>query len=138
LIILFGVSATYRLDFRKRNSPEPERAKAGNSIPRIARLMALAIRFDSTLRERSIRNMAEIGRLGHVTRARMSQIMTLLDLAPDIEEQILFLNSGRINERNIRSILRHIDWEEQRNLFHRLRKRPMAREASETLGEAAK
>jgi hypothetical protein len=111
---------TYRLDFRKRNSPEQERATAAAPIPRIARLMALAIRFDSMLRAGSIQNIAEIGRLGHVTRARMSQIMALLDLSPDIQEQILFLNSGRLNERNIRPVLRCINWEEQRELFRRL------------------
>jgi hypothetical protein len=53
--------------------------------------MALAIRFEGLLRKRTIRDLAELARLGGVTRARMTQIMQLLDLAPDIQEQILFL-----------------------------------------------
>jgi hypothetical protein len=65
--------------------------KPGPEIPRIARLMALAIRFDGLLRQETVRDYAELARLGKVTRARMTQIMKLLDLAPDIQEQILFL-----------------------------------------------
>ncbi len=42
-------------------------------------------------------------RLGQVTRALMAQIMKLLDLAPDIQEQILFLpNLSRLNQRSLR------------------------------------
>jgi hypothetical protein len=43
------------------------------------------------LREETGRDYAELARLGHVTRARMTQIMKLLDLAPDLQEKILFL-----------------------------------------------
>ena len=94
---------TYAVDFRagrqgrrENRTLHPDRQPpdgdaAGRSIPRIARLMALAIRFEGLLREETIRDYAELARLGRVTRARMTQIMKLLDLAPDIQEQILFL-----------------------------------------------
>ena len=88
------------------------------SIPRIARLMALAIRFDKLLRERTIEDYAELARLGRVTRARMTQIMKLLSLAPDIQERILFLPPvRRLNERNLRPVVNRIDWDDQRRLF---------------------
>ena len=66
-----------------------------------------------------ISDYAAAAELGHVTRARMSQITNLLNLAPDIQEAILFLppvESGRdpITEREIRSVLASIDWSEQR------------------------
>jgi hypothetical protein len=48
--------------------------------------MALAIRFDGLLREETVRDYPELARLDHVTRARMTQIMKLLDLAPDLQE----------------------------------------------------
>jgi hypothetical protein len=51
------------------------------------------------LRDETIRDYAELARLGRVTRARMTQIMKLLDLAPDIQEQILFLPLTGIVER---------------------------------------
>jgi hypothetical protein len=90
-------------------------------MPRIARLMALAIRFEGLLREETIRDYAELARLGRVTRARMTQIMKLLHLAPDIQEQILFLPLMRgLNERNLRPIASRVDWEEQRRMFQNI------------------
>jgi hypothetical protein len=48
----------------------------------------------------------------------MTQIMQLLHLAPDIQEQLLFLaEAPGLNERNLRAIVRHIDWSEQRRMF---------------------
>jgi hypothetical protein len=126
---------TYTVDFRSArpgrrdnkiaaSHPQPPVGeRAGGSVPRIARLMALAIRFDGLLRQETIRDYAELARLGGVTRARMTQIMKLLDLAPDIQEQILFLppvclEIGRgLTERNLRPIVSRIDWKEQRCLF---------------------
>ena len=60
-------------------------------LPRISRLMALAIRFDGLVREGVVADQAELARLGHVSRARITQIMNLLHLAPDIQEALLFL-----------------------------------------------
>jgi hypothetical protein len=98
-------------------SPDAESA----AIPRIARLMALAIRFEGLLRSETVRDYAELARLGRVTRARMTQIMQLLDLAPDIQEQILFLpNITGLNERNLRPIVRRIDWDQQRRMFQKI------------------
>jgi hypothetical protein len=51
----------------------------------------------------------------------MTQIMKLLDLAPDIQEQILFLPLMRgLNERNLRPLVRQLDWDEQRRLFQKI------------------
>ena len=124
---------TYALDFRARGpgkgenrilSSDRQRANsewAGRAIPRIARLMALAIRFDGLLRAETFRDYAELARLGRVTRARMTQIMKLLDLAPDIQEQILFLpRLTGLNERNLRPIVSRIDWNEQRRMFQKI------------------
>lgn len=87
-------------------------------IPRIARLMALAIRFEGLLRDKTIRDYAELARLGGVSRARITQIMKLRMLAPDIQEQILFLSdAGGVTERNLRPLVGRIDWKEQRRMF---------------------
>jgi len=53
--------------------------------------MALALRFDGLLSAGTISSYAELAELGHVTTARISQIMNLLSLAPDIQEAILYL-----------------------------------------------
>lgn len=88
-------------------------------VPRIARLMALAIKIDELIRRGEIADYAEAARLGHVTRARMTQIMNLLNLAPDIQEELLFLPSsfarrGEPEERGLRSIVAKADWGQQR------------------------
>ena len=117
---------TYRLNLgaRRNTTPAPDREvreQALGSIPRIARLMALALRFERLLRSQSIRDYAELARLGRVTRARVTQIMKLLDLAPGIQEQILFLtNSAGLNERVLRPVVRRIDWDEQRRMFQEI------------------
>jgi hypothetical protein len=74
---------------------EGELPAAAGRPPRIACLLALAYRFDELVRSGAVRDYAELARLGHVTRARVTQIMNLLNLAPDIQEDILWLPPGR-------------------------------------------
>jgi hypothetical protein len=69
----------------------PRLACEPGRVPRVARLLALAHRFDGLLRDGLVKDYADLARLGHVTRARISQIMSLLLLAPDLQEQVLFL-----------------------------------------------
>jgi hypothetical protein len=96
-------------------------ANAGR-VPRLARLMALAIRFESLLRSGTIVNQAELARLGKVSRARISQILNLVHLAPDIQEQILFLppvHQGRepFHLAELQELCRQWDWRRQRWLW---------------------
>ncbi len=112
---------TERRRNRESSLDQPLHDVANHSVPRIARLMALAIRFEGMLRNHTIRDYAELARLGRVTRARITQIMKLLDLAPDIQEQVLFLPTiSSLNERNLRPIVRQIDWDEQRRMFQKM------------------
>src|SRR5262249_57194878 len=76
---------------RKGLAVGPAPAVPPGRVPRVARLLALAHRLEGLLRAGVARDYAELGRLGRVTRARVSQIMSLLYLAPDIQEAILFL-----------------------------------------------
>jgi hypothetical protein len=84
--------------------------------------MALAIRFDSLIRDGVVADYAEVARLGHVTRARITQIMNLLLLAPAIQEEILFLpriKSGRdpIRLGRLQAIALTPDWRKQRRIW---------------------
>jgi hypothetical protein len=95
-------------------------------LPRVTRLMALAIKFDGLLREGVVQDYADLARLGHVTRARMTQVMGLLNLAPDIQEEILFLPktmTGRdpISERNLRRVTAVVRWDRQRKAWRDMR-----------------
>ena len=109
---------------QKGETPAPTQVEPGNT-PRLSRLMALAIRFEKLIRDGDVNDYADIARLGHVSRARVTQIMNLLHLAPDIQEEILFLprtpeGQGPISERQIRPIAAAIDWNKQRQLWSEL------------------
>ena len=81
--------------------------------------MALAIKYDQLLKDGIVESQSELAHLAQITQPRMTQIMNLLHLSPEIQEEILFLQgpaSGRdsITERDLRPITRDLDWEQQR------------------------
>jgi len=87
--------------------------------------MALAIRFDRLVERGEVRDYADLARLGYVTRARITQIMNLLNLAPDVQEAILFLPrtvKGRdpIREKDVRPIAIVPYWHRQRKMWAKL------------------
>ena len=92
--------ATARVHFRQgrgtrkliKRGEEPE-PPPQSAVPRISRLMALAIHVQELVDRGEVADYAELARLAHVPRARISQIMNLTLLAPDIQEAILFLPS---------------------------------------------
>lgn len=99
-------------------------APAGR-IPRISKLMALAIRFDGLLRSGVVSDQSELARLAQVTQPRMTQIMNLLHLAADIQEQILFLppvlkGNDPIHEKMLRPLTAQLDWRRQREMWRAL------------------
>ncbi|MFG0243662.1 MAG: hypothetical protein ACF8R9_12820 [Phycisphaerales bacterium JB054] len=126
-----GLSVTKQIHFATRSrgrreicdepAPVPERVPEG-TVPRVSRLMSLAIRFDELLREGAVEGQADLARLGHISRARVTQIMNLLLLAPDIQAAILNLPltvRGRdpITETMLRPIAAEVDWAVQRRMW---------------------
>jgi len=109
----------------RRGRRKRDTEAAPGHIPRVSRLMALAIRLDGLIRDGAVADQAELARLGHVTRARMTQIMNLLYLAPDIQEALLFLPAttrGRdaITEQQLRPIATMPSWRQQRQMWQAL------------------
>lgn len=91
-------------------------------IPRVAKLMALAIRLDGLVGSGQVESYVELARLGHVTPARITQIMNLLNLAPDIQEALLHLlpvERGRdpIKLRDLQGIAGVVEWRRQRRVW---------------------
>lgn len=100
--------------------PEPQ----GNP-PRIVRLLGLAHKLDAQVRSGAIAGYAELARLGHISPARLTQIMVLLHLAPSIQEYVLFVSAGdarSITESGLRKIAREPRWDRQLKLFEELLK----------------
>lgn len=96
--------------------------------PRVTCLLALAHRFERLVRSGEVRDYADLARVGRVSRARMSQILKLLTLAPSIQEHILWLpprtaGTEGITERDLRNVVREPRWDRQRVLFERLLRR---------------
>lgn len=113
---------------RRRVDPATTEAKPveEGSLPRISRLMALAIRLDGLLRTGEVSDIYELARSGHVSQPRMSQILSLTLLAPDIQEELLFLprvttGKATIHEKLLRPISAEIDWARQREIWRSLR-----------------
>jgi hypothetical protein len=97
---------------------ERQMKPAKATVPRISRLMALALRFDQLMRDGVVTDQAELARLGRVTRARLTQIMNLICLAPKIQEQILYMTTfsnkqNKITERHLRPISLIPEWKQQ-------------------------
>src|SRR5580700_6367761 len=87
------VEVAVRPPANRKGSPQPPE-KEPPRIPRITRLMALAIKFQDMVDRGEVRDYADLARLGYVTRARLTQVMNLLLLAPDIQEEIMKLGSA--------------------------------------------
>ena len=99
-------------------TPQPE-----SRAPRIARLLALAHKLDQLVRSGAVRGYGELARLGHISPARLSQILRLLHLSPAIQEQVLFLPAAQarfIAERDLRAIASEPSWKRQREQFDKL------------------
>lgn len=120
---------------RLREGEGPPDAKAAAHgaarVPRVARLAALAVRFEGLVRSGEVKDYAELARLGNVTRARITQIMNITCLAPDLIEEILHLPpvpKGRdpLNEHDLRQVASTLNWAEQRRRWSELRERASA------------
>jgi hypothetical protein len=111
------------VDNERVSCPDPGRVR----IPRVSRLMALALRCEQLLRDGTIRDQAELARLGQVSRARVSQILALVHLAPDLQEELLFFRGGRRGAdlllADLRPIIALTDWAAQRRRW-RAQRRP--------------
>jgi hypothetical protein len=107
-----------RIVLSEGKAPQPKRPPIGR-LPRITRYMALAIYYEDLIRQGHVYDYAEIATLGHVTRARVTQIMNLRLLAPDIQEELITLDrviKGRdsLSLRQFQTIALDNDWRSQR------------------------
>lgn len=101
-------------------------AVAGGRLPRITQVLALAMQFREMIRCGDARDCADLARLGGLTRERISQIMKLLWLAPDIQMDILYLPptpNGRfpVSEVAMRKIANRLAWPDQHEEWVRLK-----------------
>ena len=110
---------------RIRREPAKVSAVEPGKIPRISRLMALAIKFEQMLGNGEATDQSSLARMVDVTQPRMSQIMNLLHLAPDLQEALLFLprtikGNDPIHEKMLRPVTLEFNWHRQREMWKTL------------------
>jgi hypothetical protein len=127
------VSVDFQFSIKQRGRGAKKRIVEGASqsdeskpslerIPRISRYMALAIHFEDLIRQGVVTDYADLARLGHVTRARVTQIMNLRLLAPEIQEELL-LGEKKCDDRipiqlkSIQILATICSWRTQRQLW---------------------
>jgi hypothetical protein len=99
--------------------PEPKRPL------RVARMLALAHRMQAMIDSGEVDDQAALARRLGFSRARVTQLLDLLLLAPDIQEEILFIQvpPGRdpVNEHGLREVVRAFLWVKQREIWTQIR-----------------
>jgi DNA invertase Pin-like site-specific DNA recombinase len=116
-------SKSKKLRVRRKSS---DALHATERVPRITRLLALALRFEELIRSGAVSNYTVLAQLGRVSRSRITQLTGVLNLAPDIQEEILFLRHEesrqlRISEPAVRKLSATLMWDKQREQWRRLR-----------------
>jgi len=120
--IQFRIHATRPLSAEPCGTPGATHGRP----PRVTQVLALAIQFQDMIERGEARDYADLARLGCLSRERMSQIMELIWLAPDIQQEILEFPSTRtsrfpVSEAAVRRIAAQLDWAEQRDAWRNLK-----------------
>jgi hypothetical protein len=124
--VKFKLRPTVREIQRADHAKEPTvtAVRRTGRYPRAVQVLALALQFQEMINSGEVRDYADLARLGCVSRERISQIMVLVWLAPDIQQEVLRLppSSGRapFSEGALRRIAKIVNWDEQRLEWQRL------------------
>lgn len=97
----------------KRTAPKRTEATAADGPSRAALMLALAHYMQRQIDRGELTNQATAAKHLRVTRARLSQILDLLLLAPDIQEQIV-IGDASSSERDLRNVTATFCWKSQR------------------------
>jgi len=95
-------------------------------LPRITQVLALAIHLEAMIKRGEAKDYADLARLTCLCRERISQIVRLNYLAPDIQVELLYLpptTTGRfpISETAVRKIANLMSWADQRREWKTLK-----------------
>jgi hypothetical protein len=90
----------------------------------------MAYQIHDLLTQAKAQSLHQIGQWLGSCHARMSQIINLLNLAPAIQQEILFSedpNLHQITEFHIRDIAMEMDWQKQAAMWKTLLSNPLQR-----------
>lgn len=113
-----------RFSLRTKLRPASETTEEVHSrsvgrLPRITQVLALSIHLEDMVRRGEAKDYADLARLSCLCRERISQIVRLNYLTPDIQVELLYLpptNNGHfpISETALRKIANLLSWADQR------------------------
>ena len=121
-----NAAVSFSLHGMEPRCPDDGIPKRGR-LPRVTEVLALAIYIQAAVERREVTDYAEFARSRYVSRERISQVLKLIWLAPDIQVEILYLPPalpGRqpISELSVRRIAEILDWDQQREQWKRLKR----------------
>lgn len=122
------ITATFSVAFGLSSHPGTPPKASPARVPRVARHLAFAHEIERRIRAGELDDLAHAARVFGLTRARVTQIVSLILLAPAIQAEILALppvTIGRdpITERTLRPIVAEPVWERQIVMWEQLRRR---------------
>lgn len=108
----------------REGAPPPPREVARRSA-HVARMLALAHHVESAIARGLVASAADVaGQLGF-TRARVTHLLDLQLLAPDVQEEVLFLEAVEgeepLSERGLRAVAHAGTWEVQRERWREVK-----------------
>lgn len=114
--------------FRRRSSrvtfaeaPAPPKAEPVRRPAKVARMLALAHHLQGAVDQGVVADRAAVARKLGLTRARVTQLLDLLLLAPDLQQAILALEAvdgaEPMSERALRAVAHAGSWVEQRTAW---------------------
>ena len=123
-----GAPLEIRFSLRTKLRPPSEQSTSRRigRLPRITEMLALAMYLEDMICRGEVKNYADLARLSLICRERISQIVRLNYLAPDIQVELLYLSpttSGRfpISETAVRKIANLLSWADQRREWVRIK-----------------
>ncbi len=127
-VINTGMRFEFKTDLKKtRHMRDPRKIRIKKE-PLLRQHIVLAYQIQELFEKEKAKNLRQVGQWLHMTQARISQIMNLFFLSPDIQEEILFSDREKISqitEHKIRKIPMEINWDKQREMWDEICKTPI-------------
>ena len=123
-----GMRFEFKTDLKKPRHMLNSRKKLIKKEPLLRQNLVLAYQIQELFEKERAKNLGQVGQWLHMTHARISQIMNLLFLAPDIQEEILFSYEGKVSElteHKIRKIPMEVNWTKQIEMWNETCKKPV-------------
>jgi len=117
-----------RISPRERTSTNTREPQANGEVPAVTRALSMAIYFEHLIRIGDASDYATVSRMSGLCRERISQVMRLTCLSPDIQIELLYLPhcpAGRypVSESAVRKIANLLSWSAQRREWAALKQK---------------